>query len=147
MTYLLDANACIHLLNGTSASLFRTVSPRKSLDFTQCRQLSRQNWFLAHATRSRPAENLRLIASFWEPFESLPFDDPCAEQYGLIRAELKRQGRLIGANDMLIAATALARDVTLITHNTREFARVPGLKLEDWETPAGTVTTMLSPKA
>ena len=137
MTYLLDANACIRLLNGTSASLlerFRRESP------STLRMSSVVKAELAFGARnsSRPAENLRLIASFWEPFESLPFDDPCAEQYGLIRAELKRQGRLIGANDMLIAATALARDVTLITHNTREFARVPGLKLEDWETPAGT---------
>lgn len=74
-----------------------------------------------------------MITSFWEPFTSLPFGDDGAEQYGLIRAELKRQGRPIGANDLLIAATALAYDLTLVTHNTREFSRVPGLRLEDWE--------------
>ena len=137
MTYLLDANACIHLLNGTSASLLERFR-RESPSTLRMSSVVKAELVFGARNSSRPAENLRLIASFWEPFESLPFDDPCAEQYGLIRAELKRQGRLIGANDMLIAATALARDVTLITHNTREFARVPGLKLEDWETPAGT---------
>jgi tRNA(fMet)-specific endonuclease VapC len=132
MTYLLDANACIHLINGTAPALmarFREESP-VSLRMSS---VVRAELVFGARNSSRAAENLRLIEAFWEPFVSLPFDDLGAEQYGLIRAELKRQGRPIGANDLLIAATALAFDVTLVTHNTREFGRVPGLKLEDWE--------------
>jgi tRNA(fMet)-specific endonuclease VapC len=64
---------------------------------------------------------------------NLPFDDFAAEIYGRIRAELEAAGMLIGPYDMMIAAIALANDLTLVTHNTREFGRVAGLKIEDWE--------------
>jgi tRNA(fMet)-specific endonuclease VapC len=67
-------------------------------------------------------------------FPSLPFDDEAAEHYGRIRAELTTEGTPIGGNDFLIAAIALANGLTLVTHNTREFARVTGLTIEDWET-------------
>jgi len=63
----------------------------------------------------------------------LPFDEGCEEVYGMIRADLASAGTPIGPNDALIAATALANGFTLVTHNTREFGRVQGLKMEDWE--------------
>lgn len=132
MAYLLDANVCIHLINGTSPTLlarFRQESPAS----LRLSSIVRSELAFGAQNSSRAAENLRLIAAFWEPFVSLPFDDQGAERYGAIRAELKRQGRLIGANDLFIAATALAFDLTLVTHNTREFSRVPGLRLEDWK--------------
>ena len=134
MSYLLDANACIHLINGTSPPLLKRFRLESPMSLRMSSVVKAELVFGARNS-SRAAENLRMIAGFWEPFESLPFDDASAEQYGLVRAELKRQGRLIGSNDMLIAATALAFDATLVTHNTREFVRVPGLKLEDWELP------------
>jgi tRNA(fMet)-specific endonuclease VapC len=62
----------------------------------------------------------------------LPFDDAAAEVYGRIRAELASRGTPIGPYDLMIAATALANNLILVTHNTREFARVSGLVLEDW---------------
>ena len=65
--------------------------------------------------------------------ESLPFDDRCAEDYGAIRADLARQGNLIGPNDMMIAAIARSRDLTLVSHNLAEFGRTPGLRLESWQ--------------
>lgn len=72
--------------------------------------------------------NCRGSSSF--PF---PFDDAAADAYGKIRAQLSEIGKPIGANDLLIAAIALANNLTLVTHNTSEFARVPGLALEHWE--------------
>lgn len=78
-------------------------------------------------------ENLALLGRFFEPFVSLPFDDGCAEHYGQIRSGLEREGRPIGPNDLMIAATARAHGLTLVTHDSAEFARVPGLPLEDWE--------------
>lgn len=62
----------------------------------------------------------------------LPFDHAAATQYGRIRAELEREGRRLADPDLRIAATALARHVTLVTGNVRHFARVPGLEVEDW---------------
>jgi len=82
---------------------------------------------------NRVPENLRILERFFAPFICLPFDDSCAEWYGLIRAALSQQGALIGPNDLMIAATALAHVDTLVTHNVREFSRIPGLQIEDWE--------------
>ena len=66
-------------------------------------------------------------------FVSHNFDDSSAEACGRDRADLASRGTPIGPNDLLIASIALANDLTLVTHNTREFARVPGWRLEDWE--------------
>ena len=66
-------------------------------------------------------------------FVSLLFDDRCADHYGRIRNELEPGGTPIGPNDLMIAATATAHDLILVTHNTREFGRVVGLEIEDWE--------------
>ncbi len=66
------------------------------------------------------------------PFEVIPFEPPADTVYGKIRAQLERMGRVIGNNDMLIAAHAIALDCTLVTANQREFSRVEGLRLENW---------------
>ncbi|MBQ3346267.1 MAG: type II toxin-antitoxin system VapC family toxin [Synergistaceae bacterium] len=62
----------------------------------------------------------------------MPFGENEADIYGQIRADLERKGQLIGNNDMLIAATALTHNATLITNNTQEFSRIDGLNLSDW---------------
>ncbi len=71
--------------------------------------------------------------TFLALFQSLPFDDAAAEIYSDIRADLTQKGTPIGPNDLMIAAIAIANDLILITHNTREFSRVNNLSLEDWE--------------
>ena len=63
----------------------------------------------------------------------LDFDRPAARIYGYLRAHLERAGTPIGPNDLMIASIALARGLTLVTHNVAEFSRVPGLRVEDWE--------------
>ena len=88
-----------------------------------------------HSGPAHEAKNLALIVSLRRQFMSLFFDDLAAEEYGKTRAHLARIGMPIGPNDMIIAATALAHRCTLVTHNTREFSRVPGLVLEDWLVP------------
>jgi len=64
---------------------------------------------------------------------SIVKNDSAAEQYGRLRASLEKQGALIGPDDLLIVSIALANNVTLVTHSTDEFKRVPGLKMEDWQ--------------
>ncbi|MDB4982910.1 MAG: VapC toxin family domain ribonuclease [Myxococcales bacterium] len=83
-------------------------------------------------SRPRPHANIRRLGEFFAPFESLPFDDAAAGWYGAIRAQLKEEGRSIGSNDLMIAAIALAADVTLVSRNEGEFQRVPGLRLAVW---------------
>jgi tRNA(fMet)-specific endonuclease VapC len=132
VSYLLDTNACIRVLNGTSTAL---VARLRREDPTGIRVSSVVKAELHFGARksARPAENLALLSKFFKPFSSVAFDDHAAEHYGLIRADLAREGRLIGPNDLLIAATARAHDLTLVTHDTGEFGRVVGLRVDDWE--------------
>jgi tRNA(fMet)-specific endonuclease VapC len=130
--YLLDTNACIRILNGTSPSLAERLRfiPRSQLRLSA---VVKAELLYGARKSSRVAENLRLLERFFDSIASLPFDDACAEEYGLLREELDRAGTPIGANDMLIAATARAHHAILVTHNVREFSRVADLRLEDWE--------------
>lgn len=79
-----------------------------------------------------PVENRRLLETFLLPFKVVPFDSRCALKYAALRSHLEAQGRKIGPNDMLIAATALAHDAVLVSNNDREFKRIPGLVVESW---------------
>ena len=81
---------------------------------------------------SNPERNQLALTLFLANIDVIPFDDDAAVEYGRIRADLKRKGTPIGANDLMIAAHAKSLGVTLVTNNTREFERVEGLMLEDW---------------
>ncbi len=90
--------------------------------------------FAGSARSADPGRSLERQIDFFSQFESLPFDDLAAEICGRIQANLLTNGTPIPVlNDLLIAAIAIANDLTLVTHNTREFTRIPELKLEDWE--------------
>jgi tRNA(fMet)-specific endonuclease VapC len=130
--YLLDTNACIRILNGTSPPLIEQL---RAVPRSLVRLSSVVKAELLYGARksTRMAENLRLLERFFDTIASLPFDDSCAEEYGLLRDELDRAGTPIGPNDLLIAATARAHRAILVTHNVREFSRVAELRIEDWE--------------
>ncbi len=86
------------------------------------------------SSKSREPEQSRAKQDdFLRQFDSLPFDDDAAEEYGSIRAYLEKQGQPIGKHDMLIAAIARAQGLIVASHNTRGFDRIPGLNVEDWE--------------
>lgn len=129
--FLMDTNACIQILNNSLPAL---VSRLKSHHPSHIRLSSVVKAELTYGARksARPAHNLRVLQSFFAPFRSLSFDDACSQQYGSIRTELERAGNPIGPYDMMIAATAIAHELTLVTHNVSEFSRVAGLKWEDW---------------
>lgn len=132
MIYLLDTNVCIHLLNERNPVVLKRFRKHESTDIMLCSVVKAE--LLYGARRSQRSEaNLQLLKSFFAPLQSLAFDDECAEQYGQIHAELLNQGKPIGPNDTMIAAIARANDATLITHNSAEFSRVSGLRIEDWE--------------
>ena len=84
------------------------------------------------AACSRSARLRDRIDEMLSSLDVLPLDAPADREYGALRAELRAAGRPIGPNDLFIAAHARALQVTLVTHNTREFGRVRGLKLDDW---------------
>lgn len=130
--YLLDTNACIRVLNKTSLRLVTRLRRHEPWQVHLCSVVKAELLYGAWHS-SRVTENLETLEKFFAPFPSLPFDDPCAEQYGKIRSALARAGTPIGPNDVLIAATARAHGLILVTHNLEELSRVPDLQIEDWE--------------
>jgi predicted nucleic acid-binding protein len=86
--------------------------------------------------RKDPAPTLAAIQSLLTYEVSLiVFDLDCAEEFGRLRGDLRRPGITVDNMELLIATTALVYDLTLVTHNTRNFQNIPGLRLEDWLTP------------
>lgn len=133
--YLLDSNVCIHLLNGQHPRIlnhFRRFSPA---EIVVCSVVKAELLYGARHSQ-RVEANLQHLKLFFSPLASVSFDDRCADEYGQIRADLSAQGKIIGPNDMMIAATARAHDAVLVTHNTREFGRITGLRIDDWEVVA-----------
>jgi tRNA(fMet)-specific endonuclease VapC len=136
MIYLLDTNAWIAYLRQSNAHLIRRLQQQKPGDVALCSVVLGELCY--GAIRSGPAQaaaNFALIARLRQEFSSLPFDDKAAEEYGRIRAHLAAAGTPVGPNDLMIAAIALANGLIVVTHNTREFNRVPGLVVEDWQIP------------
>jgi tRNA(fMet)-specific endonuclease VapC len=135
--FLLDTNACIRILNGSSPAVAARLQATSPAEVRLCSVVKAELIYGARKS-ARVEDNLRLLLRFFAPLVSLPFDDRCAEEAGLIRLDLERSGRPIGPSDLLIAATARANDLVLVTHNRREFERVPGLRIDDWEAPKPT---------
>ena len=130
--FLLDTNVCIRILNQSNQNIIGQLAQHSPDEIVLCSIVKAE--LLYGARHSQQVEsNLQLLKQFFAPLASQPFDDRCAEEAGLIRADLSAQGKPIGPYDLLIAATARANDAVLVTHNTREFTRVTGLRLVDWE--------------
>jgi tRNA(fMet)-specific endonuclease VapC len=134
VTYLLDTNACIALINDKTPSVRARL--RKALDADHEVMVSSvvafELWY-GVAKSVRPEANARLVEAFFAgPVRLLGFESEDAKVAGRIRAALEAVGKPIGAYDLLIAGQALRHGLTLITANGREFARVKGLDWEDW---------------
>lgn len=132
MKYLLDTNTCIRYLNGRSEKIKQNMAAVSQQDIALC-SVVKAELFYGAMKSLHPENNLARQRKFTDSFVSLPFDDNAAEVYGQIRAQLEKAGTPIGPNDLLIAAIALANNLTLVTHNTREFSRIAILPCEDWE--------------
>lgn len=132
MIYLLDTNACIQLWQRKNLTVRRNFMQHHPAEIALCSIVKAELIF--GALRSEQIEsNLQLLKKLFAPLQSFEFDDYSAEYYAQIRADLTAQGNLIGANDLIIAAIALANKATLVSHNTGEFKRVQGLLIQDWE--------------
>jgi len=99
------------------------------------RSVVKAELYLGVLRSAKPQANRSKVDAFLQPYISLAFDDTAAGIHAGIRHQLETAGTPIGPYDLQIAAIALANSLTLVTHNTAEFSRVPELMLEDWETP------------
>ena len=138
--FFLDTNTCIYYLNGRSPSvrenLLRTPPVQIAIPVIVKAEL-----LLGAFKSRRRQETLEKVETFLSPFEIIPFCDGTAYRYAGIRSALEIAGEVIGANDLCIAASALYHDAVLVSSNTREFGRVKGLSLLDWqEDPPGGIS-------
>lgn len=131
MSYLLDTNAIIFALKDSEGCSALRIGQTPHDDMLICAVVEAE---LYHgATKyDRPTRRASVLDAFLKPFRKLPFDSACVPDYTRIRDYLERSGQIIGSNDLMIAAIALTHGLTVVTNNSREFQRVPGLKVEDW---------------
>ncbi len=129
MKYLLDTNAVVALIRGHAGFLSR-MKKHAPADFGMPAIVAHE-LFCGAYRGSRQAENIARVDAL--QFEVLDFDKADARCAGELRAALAGVGTPIGPYDVLIAGQAWARDLTLVTHNTREFRRVSQIRVEDWE--------------
>ena len=136
MPWLLDTNAWIHYLKNASGPMTERLRRCIPSEILLCAVIRAE---LLHGAMKYgvPERRLAIVAETLAPYASLPFDDLAAEHYARLRHTLEKAGNIIGPHDLLIAAICVARGCTLVTSNTREFARIPGLVIEDWLAPAG----------
>ena len=132
--YMLDTNIASYLLRGSHPHLEQRLR-RESVEAVCISAITRAELRYGVARLLPAATRLeREVERFLQGIAVLPWDAAAADAYGPVRAALERAGTPIGALDTQIAAHALIADATLITHNTGEFRRVPGLRVEDWAT-------------
>ena len=131
MKYMLDTNIIAYAKNNRPEIVLEKFQQHKPEDMCisaiTLAELEYGVW-----NSSRPEQNRTALMMFLSGIQILPFEGEAAREYGVIRADLKKKGVPIGANDLLIAAHAKAAGLTLVTNNTREFERVKGLSIENW---------------
>jgi tRNA(fMet)-specific endonuclease VapC len=129
--YLLDTNICIYIIKRKPVSVFKRfrdlIPGSVGLSIITLAEMQ-----YGIEKSSKPVQNQQALQQFLLPLEILDFNSAAAITYGEIRTTLERKGGLIGSLDMLIAAHAKSLGAVIVTNNTKEFERVPGLKVENW---------------
>lgn len=129
MKYLLDTNAVIDILGQPRSAPSRRLRRLAPADVAVSAVVMHELYYGAYKS-ARSESNVSLLDDL--QFLTLELDREDAQEAGEIRAHLSRLGQTIGPYDVLIAGQARARGLVLVTHNRREFQRVPGLVVEDW---------------
>lgn len=129
--YLLDTNICIYIINQRPVQVvehIKTLEPKH----IHLSAISLAELEYGVSKSSNRDKNRTALLHFVSAFDLIYFNDIDAEAFGIIRSDLERKGKIIGSYDMQIASQALTRNLILVTNNTAEFERIPGLKLENW---------------
>jgi tRNA(fMet)-specific endonuclease VapC len=129
--YMLDTNTCIFVLKNRSDKLRHKFKAIKNLCISSI-TYGELCYGIENGDASMRAERYAELTIFTQRLVIEPWDDEAGRHYGALRASLKRQGTVIGNNDLLIAAHARSLSVVLVTNNTKEFTRIADLTIEDW---------------
>ena len=131
MRFLLDTNICIYVIKQKPISVKQRLQAINSSDIgISIVTLAELEYGAAKS--QNPERNRQILTTFCAPFEIVGLSEEDARILGNIRADLERRGQPIGSYDLLIAAQALSRNLTLVTNNVREFQRIEALTIENW---------------
>jgi tRNA(fMet)-specific endonuclease VapC len=133
--YMLDTDTCSYVMKRSHPLVLRRLQAVPVADVCMS-VITKAELLYGVEVSPRRGQDAAALAAFLPYVEALDFGDDAALHYAEIRADLKKRGALIGANDLLIAAHARALGFILVTNNTAEFQRVSDLKLENWTMPA-----------
>jgi tRNA(fMet)-specific endonuclease VapC len=133
MNFLLDTDTCSFHVKSPSGLVHRFIQYSGGLSIST---ITLAELFAWAYRRTNPANLLQSIAAdLLKDTVVLDFDAVCAEQFGIIRGTMLQQGISVGVPDLMIAATAIVHNLTLVTHNTADYQNIPGLRLDDWLIP------------
>lgn len=130
LAFMLDTNICIYVIKNYPPDLrekFNLLADQLCISAITLGELH-----YGAEKSARRAQNLTAIGNFVSRLEVLPFGPKAAAHYGQVRAELERAGTPCGPHDMQIGAHARSEGLIVVTNNTREFLRMPGLRVENW---------------
>ena len=132
--YMLDTDTCSYIMKRSNPAVLRRLQAVPVTDVFMS-VVTKSELLYGVEVSPRRGQDAGALAAFLPFVEVLDFPEAAAVHYAEIRADLKKRGALIGANDLLIAAHARCRGLTLVTNNTAEFERVKGLTLDNWTLP------------
>ena len=132
--YMLDTDTCSYVMKRSSLPVLRRLQ-RVAVADVCTSVITKSELLYGVEVSPRRTQDAEALAAFLPYVEVLDFPDDAARHYAEIRADLKKRGALIGANDLFIAAHARSLGLVLVTNNTAEFGRVKGLAIENWTLP------------
>ena len=132
--YMLDTDTCSYIMKRSNQAVLHRLQAIAVSDVCMS-VITKSELLYGVEVSPRHVHDARALQAFLPHVEVLEFPNEAAAHYAQIRAELKKRGQMIGANDLFIAAHARSLGVRLVTNNTAEFGRVKGLTLENWTLP------------
>jgi tRNA(fMet)-specific endonuclease VapC len=129
--YLLDTNICIYAIKKKPFNVLEQIKIKSKLGiYISALTVAELEYGIENSIKVE--ENRISLLKYLSLFNILPFDDKDAIPYGKLKSKLRKEGRIIGPIDMLLAAQALSKDLIFVTNNIKEFERIENLKLENW---------------
>ena len=133
--FMLDTDTCSYIMKRSHPLVLKRLQSVPVADVCMS-VVTKAELLYGVEVSPRRTQDAAALAAFLPYVESMEFDEDAAQHYAEIRADLKRRGAMIGANDLFIAAHATALRLTLVTNNTTEFERVADLRVDNWTLPA-----------
>ena len=129
--YLLDTNICIYIIKKKPIEVFEKFK-RLEIGMLKISSITVSELYFGAYNSQNIKKNIEIVKNFLLPFDIVDFDEKAGIEYAKIKADLRKQGQIIGELDMQIAGIALSNNLILVTNNEKEFIRVSNLKLQNW---------------